>query len=250
MKVLVTRPVVDQDQTLSRLDDLGVAALSSPVMEIVNLDFALPDRDWQAVLSTSRNGLRALSPTQVMSLRPFPFYCVGKKTEDFARELGFEDVRSASSDVRSFQPDLLKSLTFDQGPVLYLTTPHRTGNLGAVLKNAGFEVALFEVYETCSIDFLNDEAVAAIKQRSLDGVLLYSARTARLFLELIDIHDLGSTASTLTYFCLSPAVASILEKRGYLHVVADRPNETSLLACVKKAHNYMLMSGDTNEPPL
>lgn len=238
MKVLVTRPAIDQDQTLSRLCDLGVAAISSPVMEVVSLDFILPDRDWQAVLSTSRNGLRALSSAQIESLRSFPVYCVGQKTADLARQLGFEAVRSASADVRSFGPDLLDGLDSSKGPLLYLTTPHRTGDLGDVLRQAGFEVALFEVYETRALARLTEEAIDALKQDRLDGVLLYSARTARLFVELIDAHDLGQAACDLTYFCLSPAVASVIAKRGYRRAVADRPNEISLLECVKNAHNY------------
>lgn len=238
MKVLVTRPRADQDQTLSRLSELGIAALSSPVMEIVSLDFSLPDRDWQAILSTSRNGLRALSSGQIELLRSFPLYCVGRKTEQLARQLGFEQVRPASSDVRSFRPDLLDHLDPAKGPLLYLTTMHRTGDLGNALEKAGFEISLFEVYEARALPHLSDEVVSAIRKGSLDGVLLYSARTARLFVDLIDIHDLGQAASGLTYFCLSQAVASVIGKRDYPLVVADRPNEASLLAYVKKAHNY------------
>lgn len=238
MRLLVTRPALDQQQTCDALQAMGIEALSAPVMEAQRLSFTLPDEVWQAVVITSRNGLRALKETELTHLQDKPLFCVGEKTERLARELGFSNHRLTAPDMASLAPPLLAALDPAKGPLLYLTAKHRSGDLTEQLAAHGQAFALIEAYEMVAASCLPDEVISAICENQLDGVLLYSLRSCHLFLMLADAKGLGDALAGLTFYCLSPAIATSVEEAGYPLVVADTPNEDSLLACVKKGRNY------------
>jgi len=64
------------------------------------------------------------------------------------------------------------------------------------------------------------------------GVLLYSPRSAKLWLELARRHDIKAKA--MLHFCLSPNIAAILPD-GFVTRVAPRPTEESLLEIIGSA---------------
>ena len=235
MKILVTRPEIDQQQTIASLDRLGMEAIASPVIEIVPLSFSLPCEEWQAVIVTSRNALRMLSSQTIGALKHIPLYCVGEKTAELARNLGFEVVASVAPDVASLENDLLSSLNAGSGSLLYLAGAVRSGRLFETLQERGYTACLQQVYESRARKALSTEAVDAIKKNELDGILLYSQRSCRLFLGLIEKSGLCDHLHDVIFYCLSPAVALPLEGLGYPLVVAHAPNEKSLLACVQRA---------------
>nr|WP_321461597.1 uroporphyrinogen-III synthase [uncultured Cohaesibacter sp.] len=237
MKILVTRPEVDQQQTLAALQALGIETLSSPVMEIVPLAFDLPDDPWQGIIVTSRNGLRMLAEEQIASLRYFPLYCVGKRTGELAKRLGFEVTLPIAATVAELGALLVERLDPHKGPVLYLAGRDRAGSLEDVLKLSGFTVTLREIYQGKPSQTLSGEAEEALRTGHLDAILLYSERSSRLLLSLIEKAGLSDRLEKVVFYCLSPAVALPLEGLGYPLVVADAPNERSLLECVQNGHN-------------
>ncbi len=238
MRVLVTRPQADQAQTLSALSTMGITGLSCPALEIEWLDYDLPNLQWQGTIFTSRNGLRALSNSEISILRDVPLYAVGRKTEMLAQKLGFSKVYPASPDADQLSQSRLTHFIPDDGPVLYFTARHRSGNLVEELENRSIPLHVIEAYQTVSVEDWPSDIVDDIQSGQIDGVLLYSARTAKLFAAQLERYGLDKAATKLTFFCLSPAVASVLSERDYPLVVAEAPNEASLLASVGNAHNY------------
>nr|WP_321442793.1 uroporphyrinogen-III synthase [uncultured Cohaesibacter sp.] len=240
MRILVTRPALDQDQTCKALRALGIEPLSAPVMVAEALDFSLPEQSWQAVVVTSRNGLRMLERAQVAQLGQRPLYCVGTKTESLARALGFQTIEMRAPDLADLTPALVSRLAPQGGPILYLTGRHRTGSLKDTLEAAGLSVAQVETYVMVASKALPDDICDAIGQGAIDGVLLYSKRSSQLFLSIAREHGLEAKLGGLTFYCLSPAIATLIEDAGYPLVVADAPNEKSLLASLKKGRNYLI----------
>ena len=73
------------------------------------------------------------------------------------------------------------------------------------------------------------EARDALANGELDGVLFYSPRTARLFLERAGEADLTEALKGMDAYCLSKAVAEALAGSGWRKVhVAARPDEAAL----------------------
>ena len=237
MKILVTRPEIDQHQTIKALETLGVEVLASPVMAIVPLSLSFPDASWQALVVTSRNGLRMVADDQLEPLKSVPLYCVGKRTADLAAALGFTKVAFVAPNGAELEKQLLSALDPQNGEILYLAGKVRSGRLAEALSAHGFSVRLCEVYESQALTCLSDEVCEAIRTEQLDGILLYSQRSCRLFLSLIEQMGLSEHLHKAIFYCLSPAVALPLEGLGYPLVVAEAPNERSLLACVQNGHN-------------
>jgi uroporphyrinogen-III synthase len=77
---------------------------------------------------------------------------------------------------------------------------------------------------------LPPEAETALKQGTLDAVMFFSPRTARIFGALTD----ALPTERLTAFCISPATAQALTPQHFAQiVVAERPNQYAMLALVK-----------------
>ncbi|MCV6546508.1 MAG: uroporphyrinogen-III synthase [Cohaesibacter sp.] len=239
MNLLVTRPLEDQEQTLSALKELGLTGLSAPVMVVKRVAGSLPVQPWQGVIVTSRNSLRLLSEQELAPLKGLALFCVGRKTADFARGIGFDNVKHVQGRIAGLADVILHSCQPQARPFLYLSGVHRTGFLEAELAASGFVCHLEAVYETCAVEHFSAEVKDAVQQGFIDGVLLYSARTTEIFMDLIDRDGLRDFAKGLRYYCLSQAVADPIAARGYSFVVAQSPNERSLLASAQNDHNYL-----------
>ena len=97
MRVLVTRPIDDAQETAAQLASRGHEAIIAPLLEIryaEGPDIALDGV--QGVLATSSNGVRALA--RRTSRRNVSIFAVGTHTAAIARELGFQRVRDAGGD--------------------------------------------------------------------------------------------------------------------------------------------------------
>src|SRR5689334_15432014 len=107
MAVLVTRPQPDSEATLASLRARGIKALPAPMLRFEPLPFHDDhDADYDAVIATSANALRAvdLSGSRLPGL---PLFAVGGHTAEAARAAGFTDVITAKGDAGALR-DLVK----------------------------------------------------------------------------------------------------------------------------------------------
>ena len=246
MRILVTRPEHDQQQTLDALAALGHEGLASPVMVVEYLPFSLPfsqsevglGAHWAGVIVTSRNGLRALSDDQARGLSGLPLYCVGSKTRQLAEAMGLGPVVRAAPDGASLASYMTRRAEPGPWPYLYLAGRQRTPGFEETLTARGFALDVRQVYQMNAVAHLPDGVVAALKAGQVGGVLLYSSRSARLLVKLLARHGVHNEARQCIFYCLSDKVAAVVAKGHYPLVVAAEPKEASLLASVKNGHNY------------
>ncbi|SNY90568.1 uroporphyrinogen-III synthase [Cohaesibacter sp. ES.047] len=236
-RILVTRPEADQAQTVSALGTIGLEAVSAPVMDIESLPFVLPDEPWQAVIVTSRNALRMLSAEEINEIKACRLCCVGAKTADLARSLGFLRIDQPAPHVADLGERLKSSLEVGGGPVLYPAGHYRSGSLAEDLEELDLRVCLIEIYRMVARSGLPDKAIAAIKAGDLAGILVYSTRSAEILARLLEADGLRDKLGRVPFFCLSESVAARLQGSGFVTHVSEMPNEAALLACVKKHHN-------------
>lgn len=231
MRLLVTRPEEDAARLAAELRALGHDVVLAPVMTIVELgDAPLPLEDVQAVLATSANGVRAF--VRRSPRRDLPLYAVGDATARTARAAGFATVRSANGDVDALAHLVARSLARAGGPLLHVTGSVAAGDLSGRLEGLGFTVNRAVLYRAEPARSLAPEAAAALKAGTLDGVLLFSPRTARLFVELAQAAGAGLLSAAVGY-CLSRAVANVAAPGGFARlVVAEKPNQASLFAAL------------------
>jgi uroporphyrinogen-III synthase len=233
MLLLVTRPLPDAEDTARRLRGLGHAVLVQPFLRIV---FAPPPRDLAepaALIVTSRNALRAVQAwPQAVRWRSRPVFVVGKATAREAAALGFTDVRVGGGDAAVLAETVRDDLAPEAGPLIYPAARQRTGGLSEALEADGYEVVAVETYRAEAVTQLDEPVRRALFEQRLDGVLLYSRRTAEAFRTAVANAGLRESLADLTCYVLSPDVGEALAGTGAEISAPERPEEDLLLVLI------------------
>jgi uroporphyrinogen-III synthase len=233
MRLLITRPQEDAAELAAELARRGHEVLIEPLLEIepVEPKPELPLDGVQAVLLTSANGARALAATT--ERRDLPVLAVGERTAEAARAAGFAQVASASGDVEDLARLARETLNPAQGKLLHIGGTAVAGDLVGALAGAGFQAERIALYDARPATALSGATMAALGRGDLDGVLLFSPRSAATFVDLVKAADLADACRRLTAYCLSPAVAKALDGLGFAATrVAERPEQAALLALI------------------
>jgi uroporphyrinogen-III synthase len=204
------------------------------MLRIEPLETPIPPGRYQAVVSTSANGVRALTGRpELAALLDLPFLAVGPATAAAARDAGFRRVRMAEGDAAALGRLAAACLEPGSGPILYAAAQNRAGRLDAALRDAGFAVVTTVLYRAEAVADLSAGAAAALREGRIQGVLVYSARTAETFAACVRRAGLAENLRRVTAFAISPAAAAPLRDLGFARIeVADRPDGDRVLALV------------------
>ena len=231
MRLLVTRPVADAQALAAELEARGHSVICAPVIEIVtNSDAALELKNEKGLAFTSANGVRAFGPFAPVA-RQMRAYAVGPQTAAALAAIGFTNVHIAGGDVVS----LANTITDDcpEGPILHISGRDQAGDLVATLKAAGCAARRAVLYEARAATSLPPTAVVALRDKALDGVILYSKRSAEIFYRLAGAASLD--ASVPQAFCLSAGVGDIARAAGATTHVAGFPDDAHIFNCIDAA---------------
>lgn len=238
-RLLITRPAEDAAPLAARLAAAGNVPLVEPMLELVWLDGPEPQvEDVQALLFTSANGVRAFA--RRTGRRDRPVLAVGDATARAARDAGFGRVDSAAGDVHALAALAAQRCRPADGVLLHVAGTTVAGDLSGMLAQHGFAVRRLSLYDARPSSRLTPATAAALNGDStddrLDGVLIFSPRTARSFVSLVAEAGLISRCRTVDVYCLSSAVAEAVCtcRSGPVSwrsvQVAARPDQDALLA--------------------
>lgn len=233
MRVLVTRPRPDADETAAELRARGHAVVVAPLLTVrMDAAAAFDPEGVQAVLITSANGARALA--QATARRDLPLFAVGNASAATARACGFARTVSADGDVGALAALVSAQLSPDAGKLVHIAGTVTAGDLSALLGAAGFEVVRLVAYSANAVRQMPEEIEAVIRDGLLDAALFYSPRTAAQFADLLHQAGLTAACGDVVAVALSPAVAEKLAPIGFAGVrVADAPDQESLFRALE-----------------
>ena len=242
MAVLVTRPHPDDDATASALRARGFEVLQAPMLRFEPVPFQDDaDARYGAVIVTSANALRAIAPhLDASRLLKLPLFAVGEHTASAARDAGFVEVISASSDASALRDLVLAGVKARRlkkaSPLLYLAGADLARDLAGELGEKGFTVVTHTTYRMMPAASLPREVCDALVANRIDAVLHYSRRSARAFLDAARSAGVEISTLALPQCCISAAVASILRDAGATHVsAASQPDENALFEALGRA---------------
>jgi uroporphyrinogen-III synthase len=229
MRVLVTRPLEDSRRTAKALAERGHEAVIAPLFEIEYRDGAeLPLEGVQAVLATSSNGVRGLARSTAR--REIPLFAVGAHTAATAKGEGFRSVENADGDAGALAALVRARLRPEAGALLHATGANASQEFSAALEAAGFEVRTCLLYDIMEAGELPTSAAEALRSGSLDAVLIYSPKSARLFVDRMKRAGLAFSCSRLLACCISKEAADLMEGISFAAIrVAAHSNQASLL---------------------
>jgi uroporphyrinogen-III synthase len=234
MRLMITRPLEDAKPLAAELATLGVETMVEPLLSIAVTAMAPPDLTGvQGLLLTSANGVRAfaaLSPE-----RRLPVYAVGDATARTALQKGFENVTSAAGDIITLAELVQQKWPPGDGVLLHVAGSKVAGNLAEMLTLTGYQYHRAQLYHASKAKALSPGGLKAIENGTLNGVVLYSPRTADSFVDLLRKAGVEKCAKHLHAFCLSDTVAANVGALSWAGViVAASPNQAALIKSVKE----------------
>ena len=233
MKVLITRSEVDAEPLAVLLNARQIATLIDPMISIeLTPGPPLDLSGVQALLMTSANGVRAYCGRNLE--RHIPLFAVGDATAREAMIYGFENISTADGDV-SYLAELAQTqLSRSGGALLHVAGTISAGDLGGDLIKAGFEYRREPLYNAIAAQTLRSQTITALIKNELQGVLLYSPRTADIFCHCVSAEPGADKLCNVTAYCLSAAVADKAKalKWGSI-VIASKPTQSELLRVVE-----------------
>ena len=234
LRLIITRPQEDAEPLADELAALGVENLIAPLLSIKASGAETPDlTDVQALLLTSANGVRAFA--HLSKERKVPMYAVGHASASAAREAGFENIEIGGGDVETLAALVCEKLDFRDGAVLHIAGSMMAGDLAGILGQSGFDYRRVQLYHAIKVTDLPRQCLIAIKDAQVDGVVLYSPRTAQAFMDLLKKAGLDNCTGQLLAFCLSEAIAARIIAHDWARVVvAETPDQAALIKSVRE----------------
>jgi len=237
MRVLVTRALEDARSLAAELAADGIDSVLAPMLSYEFLD---PEADAgpppAAYIITSRNGAEALA--RYTADRSVPVYAVGDATAERLRAIGFAGVESAAGDARDLLALVSRRMAPDDGPMVFLGAEEVAADMKGALGERGYDVRRIVAYRSVPALEFPPEAEAAMRGRTLDGVLFFSPKTGRSFAALVEAADLAACCNGMTAYCISAAVAETVAALPWSAVrVAERPTKKDLLGLLSALCN-------------
>ena len=232
--ILTVRPEPDGALDVAALARRNVHSLSAPLMAPSYLPLEIPASDkLSGVILTSRHAVTGLSAATGgrldEGLAGLPAFAVGRATGRVAREAGFRNVTVGHGGGAGLVPLITEAAPRLDGPLLWPAAVHRGFDMVAALDGIA-DVVTAPVYEMCETRTFPDDAGAAIAGGEVLGVILMSARSARLFRERLLALGQDEMVASITLIAGSDAI-SLAAGDGWVETyVAKRPTRARLLA--------------------
>lgn len=229
MRLLVTRPEPECHKTAERIRVLGAEPVEAPMLELsitLPTHFDLAGVTALAVTSARIAGLLK-EHGQCAELTALPVFCVGDRTARAMQDAGFENVHSANGDVAA----LAEMIAAKQpgGHLLYPCARDRAGELEGDLAQRGIRCEPIVAYAMEPVTALPQAVLASLHVKAIDGVLIYSKRTAEAFLSALKAASAEALLKDLKIFAISSQAAKPLAKYTCVQT-AEHPREEALLS--------------------
>lgn len=238
MRLLVTRPEPEALKLRATLENLGCEVTVEPLLSVAFENTDRLDLDGiQALIATSRNGVRALKGSAALpAARRLPLFTVGSAGAAEARALGFETVIGGAGTASQLIAHIASVVDPAAGLLLHLAGDKLAADLKGELELMGFRVLQPLVYRTRPAQSFSEDVVEQLAMGEIEGVILMSPRTAATYARLVRKHGLTAPVADIAHFCLSEAVAAPLAALGVVHTeIAAAPRLEELLALIETA---------------
>lgn len=182
MKILITRPEDDAQETLEILSDHGFKAISHPFLKIQNMPISLElYKDVQGYIFTSKNAVRSIKDSIDEGMLVFS---VGQSTAEVSRQYGFETIHTAQGNVQS----LVRMINQQHPPLnlLYCRGDHVTSDLMKI--DTHHVINEVVCYQSKKITSWDDDLTKEFLSNPFSHIVFASMRTLNAFQESLTAH--------------------------------------------------------------
>ncbi|HEY1097241.1 MAG TPA: uroporphyrinogen-III synthase [Alphaproteobacteria bacterium] len=238
MKLLVTRPREDGLATAAALHKIRVKAILEPLYRLEQENEIPPlGGPYQALLFTSRNGAKAFS--RLFGIPDLPCFCVGDRTAETARELGFHPVYSANGNAEDLAVLVQQHCPPTEGPLFRAAGDHDDDPLSDALTALHYTIDTRTLYRAVPVPRLQRGTVTGLLRHFIDGAVFFSPAAAHHFKNLLIQDNLTETCAQLEAFCISQAAARQLDGLNWRAVhIAAHPSQEAMLQLIEQHRHH------------
>lgn len=210
--IIITRPIDDAKTTAEILTDNGFDYFIEPAMSveiIKNENLKNKFSNYEAIIITSKNAIRALK--EYGGYESYKIIALGETTNSFAKGLGFITTEYAGENIKELQKFIEASYTGKK--LLYASGEVITKELN--IYNCGADVIRIPVYKTTPSVHLSEKFIEHLRNGKFSAIMFFSSKTAEIFNELINKHQLEKHKGTLHAICLSNNIAEKIKNYGF-----------------------------------
>lgn len=230
--LLLTRPQEDSEQLALRIQEKGYVPIIAPLLTPIYLEspIVVPDH-LQSLLVTSKQALKSLEISPQLSFfQKIELICVGEKTGDIAKKMGFQNVSIAGENVEQMLGWIKNNKTSKSESFLYLHGDVVTKDIRFSLAETGFHVLTQQLYKMEEAQIFPPETFELMQGNVFYGITFFSPRTARIFVNMALKFKLEDYFSKTYALCLSREIAAEINIFPWKEIkVAKSPTQDALM---------------------
>ena len=228
MHILLTRPLEDCSEMIVRFKSLGHQVSHLPLLNVKGINFGeINFSEFKGIIFTSANAVKHLDTKKID--KKILCFCVGDATEKKTRNLGFQNVISASGSVQNLRELILQNFDKKKGKLIYFSGEIISANLDQQLINEGYSVKRVINYRTNHIEKFDKKFVDDLRLNIPEIVYIYSQNSASSFLNFIKVHQLDGEWMNANLMCIGEKTSSILNEIKWKKIFLFNPGEEEFL---------------------
>ena len=228
MKLIITRPLADSKRMQNYFELRGVECLINPLLEISYEKRSINFSNYDRVLLTSRHAVRSLV-NKSLTFSKKKVHACGRSTYAEVREFAPENEYIFHESVNDLVDAFRSSTPIDDSKMLYLRGRDVTVDLKSIFQGTNIQIEDSVEYIARKKILFNKEALEEFNSGRQISVIIFSLRTAEIFLEALKKYNLGNKTSIIMAYCISKNIASMLQAEGIQSKILTEPTEDAIL---------------------
>jgi uroporphyrinogen-III synthase len=228
MHILLTRPIEDCSEIISKFQSLGHQVSHLPLLSVNKVNYGeINFSDYKGIIFTSANAVKFLDLKKIE--KKMLCFCVGSATEKKARGVGFQNVIAAGGNVENLKELILQNFDKKDGKLIYISGEIVSIDLDHQLEEEGYNIKRVINYRASPIEKFEERFIDELKLKIPDIVYIYSQNSASSFLNIIKIYQLESLWMNTNLMCIGEKTSTILNEIKWKKIFLFNPGEEEFL---------------------
>ena len=227
MSILITRPYHLGINSQNKISKLGKKSLLIPLIRIKYLNIEISDSNYDYIVVTSQNAIATFRNN--LWMKDKYILVVGGATKELLLQENYKKILICEENVSGLIDNIYKKISIASN-ILYICGDHLSYDLEGSLKSNSYNITSKVVYTSDAITELSKNEIAQINE-VVEIVMLYSPRTAKIFVDLALKYNLYTRNKIA--ICISNKCANNIVKLQWMGVkIASSPNEIKMLELI------------------
>ncbi len=211
--ILILRDIDRANFLKNSLEKNNLNVLVEPLYEIQAIKFKnINFSEYQALMLTSVNTIKILSKKfKYKEYNNIKTYCVGKITEKYALEAGFNCVKTNTYSGITLAKNVIRNSSDNNKKILLIGANVIAYDPKKIFNKYNLELERINAYKKIPFSKLSYKCLDLFKNNKICNVVVYSPETAKIFLNLSSNYEYKNIIIT----CLGKKTKEVLEKYNW-----------------------------------